>query len=161
LIDTSQLKYVSIRTTLEKAIKMAKFDKSMQLVLDLVAAQTRLQKRVDQQLFLHGISFTEFTVLRALSLAPENCLRRIDLAQQIGLTASGITRLIAPMEKNNLVSKEANARDARVSLVKLTGTGVQILDDATASFKLAAHAILHNFAQDDLEALATAINRFK
>ncbi len=140
---------------------MTKFDKSMQLTLDLVAAQTRLQKRVDQQLFLHGISFTEFTVLRTLSLAPESTLRRIDLAQQIGLTASGITRLIAPMERNNLVTKQANARDARVSLVKLTATGEQILEDATASFKLAAHSIFDNLPLKDLDAIGLAIAKLK
>jgi len=140
---------------------MAKFDKSMQLLLDLVAAQTRLQKKVDHQLFLHGISFSEFMVMRCLSLAPEQSLRRIDLAEQVGLTASGITRLIAPMEKNNLVAKEANARDARVSLVKLTEAGAEILNDASASFKLASQAVFEHLTQADLNSVSQVINRLK
>ena len=140
---------------------MAKFDKPMQLLLDLVAAQTRIQKRVDHQLFLHGISFSEFMVMRCLSLAAERSLRRIDLAEQVGLTASGITRLIAPMEKNNLVAKEANARDARVSLVKLTDVGAEIFNDASASFKLATQSVFENLTQADLDGVARAISRLK
>ncbi len=140
---------------------MAKFDKAMQLLLELVTAQTRVQKRADQHLFLHGISFSEFVVMRCLSLAPEKTLRRIDLAEQVGLTASGITRLIAPMEKNKLVAKQSNARDARVSLVKLTDTGVEILSDASTSFKIASQSVFENLTQADLDALAQAIDRLK
>lgn len=140
---------------------MAKFDKSMQLLLNIVTAQTRLQKRIDHQLFLHGISFSEFVVMRCLSLAPEASLRRIDLADQVGLTASGITRLIAPMEKNKLVSKQANARDARVSLVKLTDVGFKILDDAAASFKLATQSAFEGLDQTDLSALSKVIERLR
>jgi DNA-binding MarR family transcriptional regulator len=140
---------------------MAKFDKSMQLLLDLVAAQSRVQKRADHHLFLHGISFSEFMVMRALDVAPGKSLRRIDLAEKVNLTASGITRLIAPMEKNNLVSKQANARDARVSLVRLSNVGAEILNDATASFKLATQAVFEDLTQADLDGLAKTMARLK
>ncbi len=140
---------------------MTKFDKSMQLLLDLVAAQSRVQKRVDHQLFLHGISFSEFMVMRALDVAPGKSLRRIDLAEKVNLTASGITRLIAPMEKNKLVTKETNARDARVSLVRLTKVGAQILGDATASFRLATQSVFENLTQADLDGLVKTIGRLK
>ncbi|MFT4861518.1 MAG: DNA-binding MarR family transcriptional regulator [Pseudohongiellaceae bacterium] len=140
---------------------MPKFDKPMQLLLDLVTAQTHVQKRVDQHLFLHGISLSEFMVMRSLSLAADRSLRRIDLAEQVGLTASGITRLIAPMEKNNLVTKQANARDARVSLVKLTDVGAEIFSDASTSFKIATQSVFENLTQADLDAVAQAISRLK
>ena len=140
---------------------MSKPEKSMQLLLDLFSAHTKLQKRIDQQLFLHGISLSEFIVMRCLSIAPENSLRRIDLAEQVGLTASGITRLIAPMEKNNLVTKQANARDARVSLVKLTEVGEQIQKDATESFKMGAAAILDGLNQADISNMANTLARIK
>lgn len=158
LLDTSPIKYLA---TLNRRLIMAKFDKSMQLLLDLVAAQARLQKRVDQHLFIHGLSLSEFMVMRCLSLAAERSLRRIDLAEQVGLTASGITRLIAPMEKNRLVVKEANARDARVSLVKLTDVGAQILSDASASFKMAAQSVFENVTQADLDTITSTLSRLK
>lgn len=113
-----------------------------ELILSLALLQTRVLKRIDQKLSLHGLSFSEFTVMYHLSQAPGQTMRRIDVAEKVGLTASGVTRLLNPMEKIGLVQKEANPRDARVSLVQLTATGEQILNDATISFEQSAEAIL-------------------
>lgn len=112
------------------------------LLMSLINLNTRIQKRLLGPLSLHGISLTEYQVLRQLSLAPGKKLRRIDLANDIGLSASGITRLLAPMEKIGLVNKESVERDARVSLVALTASGERILNDANLSFDQTADAIL-------------------
>jgi len=56
-------------------------------------------------------------------------MRRIDLAEKIGLTASGITRLLLPMEKIGLIKKEANEQDARVSYVVLASGGQTKLNE--------------------------------
>ena len=56
----------------------------------------------------------------------------------MGLTASGITRLLNPMEKLGLITREVNERDARLSLVKLTVAGVQKLSDAKKSVEQAS-----------------------
>lgn len=57
-------------------------------------------------------------------------MRRIDLAEKIGLTASGVTRILLPMEKIGLVSREINERDARVSYVLLASGGKAKLSEA-------------------------------
>lgn len=77
-------------------------------------------------------------------------MRRIDLASSIGLTASGITRLVSPMEKIGLVQKERNERDARVSLVKITPAGETILGDATTTLRESANRLLDGINQDSL-----------
>lgn len=131
-----------------------------ELLLSLLTLNTRIQKRLLGPLSLHGISFTEYQVLRQLSLAPGNKLRRIDLANDIGLSASGITRLLAPMEKIGLVVKEDTERDARVSLVALTASGERIVNDAHVSFTQTADAILAPLSrtkQLELAALVTHI----
>lgn len=107
---------------------------NMQLLLTWVSQHAQLIKRLDRKMALHGISFTEFQIMLRLANAESGAMRRIDLAESIGLTASGVTRLLSPMEKIKLVSKESNARDARVSLVKLTKTGEKLLLDALTSF---------------------------
>lgn len=87
--------------------------------------------------------------MHRLSQAPGNTMRRIELAESIGLSASGVTRLLLPMEKIGLVSKEANPRDARVSLVKMTDTGLQLFNDALASFQRVADEFMRDI--DDRE----------
>ncbi|MDH3528712.1 MAG: MarR family transcriptional regulator [Acidobacteriota bacterium] len=109
-----------------------------QLLIKLSSLQSRVSKRVENQLSIHGISFTEFLVMYHLADSPGDNMRRIDLAERVGLTASGITRLLLPMEKIGLVEKESNPRDARVSLVKLTKTGRKIFGEASESFSRGA-----------------------
>ena len=86
----------------------------MKLVIELSALHSSVLKRIESQLSIHGISFTEFLVMHRLSAAPSKTLRRIDLAESVGLSASGVTRVLKPMEKIHLVEKESNPRDARV-----------------------------------------------
>jgi len=115
---------------------------TMKLVMDLSTLQSKILKRVDSQLSIHGISFTEFMVMYSLSNAPNNTMRRIELAESIGLSASGVTRLLLPMEKIRLVQKEVNPRDARVSLVKLSSAGKQLFENALVGFEQSTSSIM-------------------
>ncbi|MGA9573422.1 MAG: MarR family transcriptional regulator [Lysobacterales bacterium] len=127
---------------------------AMQLVMDFSRLQAKILKRVDSGLSIHGISFTEYLVMCQLSRAPANTMRRIDLAESIGLSASGITRLLIPMEKIGLVKKEENPRDARVSLVRLSNAGAQMFKDASVSFGHSADLIMQAIDDKQLEQLA-------
>ena len=108
---------------------------------------TKLAKRVEGQLSFHGISFTEYMILRFLNEAPQKTMRRIDLAECVGISASGVTRLLAPMEKRKLVEKEANARDARVSLVKVSKVGERIFKEASVSFEHSAQFLSERLSE--------------
>ena len=120
---------------------------------------TKLTKRVESQLSFHGISFTEYLILRFLSEAPKNTMRRIELAECVGISASGVTRLLAPMEKRKLVEKEANARDARVSLVKLSKAGARIYKEASVSFEHSAEFLSERLSGNQLATLIELSNR--
>ncbi len=117
------------------------------------ALSTKLTRRVEGQLSFHGISFTEFMILRFLNEAPKKTMRRIDLAERVGISASGVTRLLAPMEKRKLVEKEANARDARVSLVKLSKAGERTYKEASVSFEHSAEFLSERLSENQLSTL--------
>ncbi|QRQ59208.1 MarR family winged helix-turn-helix transcriptional regulator [Sphingobacterium multivorum] len=118
-------------------------------ILNIVKVQSVITKKFDG-LSLHGLSLTDFMILHILRQVPGNRLRRIDLAESTGLTASGITRIISPMEKMGLVVKEHNDRDARVSYVKLTAAGDRILKEATVTAEHIANKLLDGMAVTDL-----------
>ncbi|HBN15945.1 MAG: transcriptional regulator [Gammaproteobacteria bacterium] len=132
--------------------------KQSTLLISLINLNTRLEKSLSGPLSLHGISLTEYMVLRQLAQAPEQKLRRIDLAQQVGLSASGVTRLLNPMEKTGLIDKEQVERDARVSLVTLTSAGKKILNDASATFEQTAQSVLQPLKQKDCSELQRLIS---
>ncbi|MFE8949662.1 MarR family winged helix-turn-helix transcriptional regulator [Streptomyces sp. NPDC007856] len=97
---------------------------ALDAALRLVRAQAALVRRFDSRLSgLHGVSLADFTLLLRLSQAPGGRMRRVDLAEALGLTASGVTRGLAPLERIGLVTREADARDARVAYASLTGAG--------------------------------------
>ncbi|MFL6036487.1 MAG: MarR family winged helix-turn-helix transcriptional regulator, partial [Gaiellaceae bacterium] len=75
----------------------------------------------------------DYEVLLHLSHAEDGMLRRVDLAERVLLTASGITRLLEGLERAGFVCKRTCESDARVSYAKLTDAGAAKLRAAAAT----------------------------
>ena len=122
---------------------MKKIANEMSYVMNMWSVNSIISKKLDASLgAIHGIGLTEYMILFHLNNGHNKTMRRIDLANSIGLTASGVTRLVAPMEKIGLVEKQRNLRDARVSLVKMTAAGEMIFGDATLSMQQNSERLL-------------------
>jgi DNA-binding MarR family transcriptional regulator len=103
------------------------------LALAFAAAWNRVERRLDSSLgAIRGISLAEYRLLRALGDAPGSQASRVDLAQAVGLTPSGVTRALRPMEKLSIVSTVKSKRDARLAIAALTPAGRELLDDASS-----------------------------
>ena len=102
------------------------------LALAFAGAWDRLERRLDHSLgAIRGISLAEYRLLRALGEAPGARASRVDLAGSVGLTPSGVTRALRPMEKLGIVSTEKSERDARLAIATLTPAGRELLEDAS------------------------------
>src|SRR5919204_5049650 len=71
----------------------------------------------------HGLTINDYEVLLRLARAPERRMRRVDLAESVLLTASGITRLLDGLERDGLVERAQCASDRRVTYAVLTEAG--------------------------------------
>lgn len=131
----------------------------LQCIFGLSKLQTTLTKSIDRQLSVHGISFSEFYLLHCLASSREGAMRRIDLAEQMDMSASGITRALNPMEKLKLVQKEKNPRDARVSLVKLAAPGERSYQEALATVTSTADTLLENLDAAELARLMDLLRK--
>ncbi len=101
--------------------------------LRLARANAVLLRRFDNALGSHhGISFSDFQLLNHLARAPGGKMRRVDLAERVGLTASGVTRSLLPLEKIGLVTRQPDPRDARVGFAAITEAGHEMVVNATA-----------------------------
>jgi len=114
---------------------------------------TKINKLIDGELSIHGISFTEYLIMHHLDASVLKTMRRIELAEAVGISASGVTRLLAPMEKTGIVQKEINPRDARQSLVKLSAAGQRLYLEAANSFSHRASKILEPLTENQLTQL--------
>lgn len=131
---------------------MSKIDPSVMLFVELSKVQAIMNRRFDSG--LGGLGFNEFVILLHLSRAENERMRRIDLADAIGLTASGVTRILLPMEKVGLVNKEANAEDARSSLVSLAPGGRRKLEEGMERAELLVNGIIPPEKRKEAKALS-------
>ncbi len=120
-------------------------------IITLWASSTSIFRDIDIGLgTIHGIGLSEYMVLHRLMNSANKSMRRIDLAKGIGRTASGVTRMLMPMQKIGLVKKESNARDARVSLVKITAAGEKIYGDASTTLAQRSSHLLRHLGEKDV-----------
>jgi DNA-binding MarR family transcriptional regulator len=123
----------------------------MSFIINMWGANSIISKKLDASLgCVHGIGFTEYMILFHLNNSHNKAMRRIDLANNIGLTASGVTRIVYQMGKIGMVMKQQNPRDAGVSLVKITSAGEVILGDATLSIKQSTERLLDGISENNL-----------
>lgn len=135
---------------------MANPNQNLQFFLHLARLQAVMARRFDSRLG-GGLGFTDFVILHHLSQAEGEKLRRVDLAEKLGLTASGVTRLLAPMEKIGLIKREADARDARVSYVLLAPGGKRLLAERMERAEMLSEEAIPDALKEKMVELSGAL----
>ena len=108
----------------------------------------------------HGLTLTDYEVLLRLSCSEGLLMRRVDLAESVVLTASGITRLLDGLESAGYVEKAACPSDARVSYAKLTEAGSRKLSEAAVTHLAGVEELFTGrFSDGELETLAELLTR--
>jgi DNA-binding MarR family transcriptional regulator len=94
------------------------------------AVLTKVEGELDRRV---GIPVTWFEVLLRLARSPGHQLRMAELARQVGLSTSGLTRLVDRVESAGYVRRESCATDRRGALAVLTPEGEVLLRRALPS----------------------------
>lgn len=130
---------------------------SLKVLMNMAIAHAVVSRKFDGR--LGSLGFREFLILYHLDRSPEGRMRRIDLAEASGLTASGVTRLLAPMEKIGLVRREADAHDARVSFVTIAQGGRRMLKESLENAEALAMDLLAGMKKDEILAASELLRR--
>ncbi len=136
---------------------MSSLSLTLSFFISLSRIETILSRKLDAR--LGGLGWSDFLILYALSVADGKRMRRVDLADTIGLTASGITRLLLPMEKIGLVRREAHDGDARVSYVAITPGGEAKLAEAITRAEEFSSDIIHSAESVEVERANNIISK--
>ncbi len=108
----------------------------------------------------HGLTINDYEVLLHLSRAEGSRMRRVDLAQQVLLTPSGITRLLEGLERSGFVERVACKEDLRVSYAQLTTAGRAKLRAAGKTHVAGIHRLfLDHFDADERAVLGELLGR--
>lgn len=127
----------------------------------LLRAHSALTRRFSSELLsAHGLTLNGYEVLLHLAHAPDRRLRRVDLAESVLLTASGITRLLEGLERSGYVSRAASEQDARVTYAVLTDEGYEKLRSAAPTHVGGIRDLFaEQFTNDELETLCELLAR--
>jgi DNA-binding MarR family transcriptional regulator len=127
----------------------------------LLRAHATLRRSMDANLLAeHDLTINDYEVLLALAHAPDRRMRRVDLADQVLLTQSGITRLLQGLEGTGLVERGSCATDGRVVYALLTEEGYQRLRDASRTHLDDIRSLFSaRFSQEELETLEQLLGR--
>jgi DNA-binding MarR family transcriptional regulator len=127
----------------------------------LVGASLAVTRELSAQLQAdHGLSINAYEALLRLALTPGSRMRRVDLANSLSLTASGVTRLLDGLEREGLVGREECPTDRRVSYAVLTKAGRDKLRAADQSHTRQIRELMGGvFDDDELAQLAVLLGR--
>ncbi len=108
----------------------------------------------------HGLTLNDYEVLLRLSRAEDRRLRRVDLAEQVLLTPSGITRLLEGLERAGFVERASCEADARVTYAQLTDEGDAKLREASRTHVAGIRSFFRErFSEDEVRALGGLLER--
>lgn len=89
-----------------------------------------LLRAIENDLEPFGLDRGDYQLLAMLSEAPEQQLRMSELASQLRLTRSGLTRRMEGVLKKKLVSRTQSTEDGRVVYAQMTSKGMDLLKTA-------------------------------
>lgn len=122
-----------------------------------LTVHTRLVRQVEQDLKQAGLpSFEWYDVLIALKQAPQQRLRLSELAEELLVNRTNITRLADRLEKAGLIQREVCQDDRRGAFAVLTQAGLEMQQKMWTVY---AQSIAEYFGQHLAEADVTVFNR--
>lgn len=110
--------------------------RTVELWARLLRGHAAMRRVLGERLQLdHGLNVTQYTALLLLSQADGHRMRRIDLADGLQLSPSGVTRLLDGLHHVGLVENGNSRRDARVTYAVLTDDGDTKLEEVLLSYR--------------------------
>jgi DNA-binding MarR family transcriptional regulator len=122
----------------------------------LLRVHASLLRTLDAELVAaNGITLRSYEVLLYLRDAPRARLRMTDLSASVLLSASGVSRLVDRLERDDLVRRERCTEDARGYWAVLTAAGRRKLAEARPTHLAGVRRLfLAHFGERDLRELA-------
>lgn len=135
---------------------------AVEAFIGLVRAHASVTRELSGQLLDdHGLTLSDFEALLRLSRAEGGMMRRVDLAREILLTPSGVTRLLEGLERAGYVEKKTCESDARVTYAALTAAGRSKLKAASRTHMAQIDALFSaSYSSAELAKLRELLERF-
>ena len=147
--------------TQASAPRVSRETPEIQAWAELLRSHAALTRRFSSELLeRHDLTLNDYEVLLHLAHAQDRRLRRVDLVERILLTPSGVTRLLAGLERAGYVDRASCESDARVIYAVLTDEGYEKLREAAPTHVDGIRSLFGDrFSPRELETLAALLGR--
>jgi DNA-binding MarR family transcriptional regulator len=124
----------------------------------LLHAHAAVVRKVDAELAARQrLSLSAFEVLGRLALAPDGTLSVSDLARQVAISPSRVSRVVDELTRAGYIERRACSTDARISYCAITDAGRDVVAEAGATFDDAIRQHFLEHLSDDEVAQLGAI----
>ncbi len=129
----------------------------------LLRVHAALVRELDAELDdAHDLPLLSYDVLIYLRSAPGKRLRMAELADNVLLSRSGITRLVDRLEREGLLTRDTCSSDGRGCFAVLTEAGEEVLSRARPTHLAGVRArFLRHFSREELRLLAVFWERVR
>jgi DNA-binding MarR family transcriptional regulator len=121
--------------------------------LNVLRTSSRLSDSVEDLLKPHGISGTQYNVLRILRGAEPDGLCRNELRDRMVTRMPDMTRLLDRMEEAGLVSRTRDDDDRRLVYARITKAGRALVDELDAPMEQLHKDLLGHLSASQLRSL--------
>jgi len=110
----------------------------------------------------HGLPLAWYEVMARLVEIPDRKLRMSELAEQVMLSPSGLTRLVDRLATEGLIRRVPAERDGRGYYAVLTDAGYEMLRSATGThLRGVQEHVIGKFSEDELRHFAEFCRRLE
>ncbi|MEV0563674.1 MarR family transcriptional regulator [Dactylosporangium sp. NPDC050588] len=126
-----------------------------------VEVLVRLPRVLDEQFDREAkVGMTDYSVLVALSEAPDGELRMGELAEAAALSRSRVSRVIDELIRRSLVTRRKSEQDGRSALAALTPEGLALLEAAYPGHLARVRAlVLDHITRSEMRTMTQVLTR--
>jgi len=122
--------------------------------LSVVRTSDQLQIRFARLLRQHGLTPSQYNVLRILRGVHPEGHPRCEIARRMLERAPDVTRLIDRLEKRGWVARDRSERDRRLSISRITAAGLDLLEKIGPSLEGVQRELAARLPQSDCRELS-------
>lgn len=130
-------------------------------LVSIIRTATVLEHAQDEVLRPHGLTRTQYNVLRVLKSAPGAGLCGREIGERLMSKVPDVSRLLDRMEEMGLLTRKRSTADRRHVAARLTGEGEKLLDAATPALDEWAQQRFSGLTQAQLTSLVETLARVR
>lgn len=135
--------------------------RAQKAILNILVSESWLAGKTSALLAPKGITRNQYNVLCILRGSHPKPYRCSEIAERLIDKTPDVTRLLARIEKNGLVSRQRAQHDRRIVEVQITPKGLALLEELDKPMEDLQNTLTKNLSAEELDALSDLLDKLR